>query len=88
LCRAVATKKMTSAPAAKYIVKQKKERLRANGERKPTNGSKPKVTAKTKPKPKPKKEVLAKKDDEKGVGAAITPEKLEEVGSSTAMRRR
>ncbi|KAJ8425599.1 hypothetical protein Cgig2_008577 [Carnegiea gigantea] len=42
--------------------------------KKPLDGSKPKVTPKTKPEPKAKKEVLAEKDDEKHVGATITPE--------------
>ncbi|KAJ8429341.1 hypothetical protein Cgig2_002962 [Carnegiea gigantea] len=52
---------------------------KANGEYKATDGSKPKVTPKTKPKPHAKKVVLAEKDYEKH---------LEEVDRSAAMRKR
>ncbi|KAJ8426636.1 hypothetical protein Cgig2_020572 [Carnegiea gigantea] len=80
--------KMTSSTAAKHAVKYKNESLRADSEQKATDGSKPKLTAKTRPEPKVNKEVLAEKDDEKHVGAAITPEKSKEIGPSASMRKR
>ena len=79
---------MTSAPATKQTIEQKKESPTTDSEQKITNGSKLKVTAKIKPNPKVNKEFLAEKDDEKSVGVAITLEKLEEVGPSAAMRKR
>ena len=39
------------------------------------------------PKLKANKEVLAEKDDEKHIGATITPEKSERVGPSAVMRK-
>ncbi|KAJ8445777.1 LOW QUALITY PROTEIN: hypothetical protein Cgig2_000957 [Carnegiea gigantea] len=63
--------KITSALASEYAVEQRKKVL---GLMKATDGRKSKVIPKTKPEPKAKKEVLAEKDDETCVGAAITPE--------------
>ena len=80
-------KQMTSSLATKKVVEQKKERLRADSEQKATDGSKPKVTKKTKPKPKAKKKVLVEKDDEKYVGATIPSKKLEEVRPLAVMRK-
>ena len=79
---------MTSGPATKHAVEYKNAGLRADSEQKATNGSKPKLTAKTSLESKVTKEVLAEKIVEKHVGAAITPEKSEEVGPSALIRKR
>ncbi|KAJ8433431.1 hypothetical protein Cgig2_024767 [Carnegiea gigantea] len=62
-------------PATKHALEQKKESLRANGEQKATDCSKPKLTAKTRPEPKANKEISVEKDTEKRVGATTTPKK-------------
>ena len=69
--------KMTIEPAGKQAVEQKKGSPRTDGDQQATHSSKPKLT----------KEVLPEKDDEKRVGAARTLEKLEEVGSSDALKK-
>ncbi|KAJ8433425.1 hypothetical protein Cgig2_024761 [Carnegiea gigantea] len=80
--------KMTSAPAAKHTVKQKKESLRADGEQKAIDGSNAKLIAKTRLKPEANEEILAKKDNKKHVGASTTPKKSEKVDPSAIMRKR
>ena len=62
--------KMTISPIVRQLVEQKKGSPRAYDEQQAPDSSKPKLT----------KEVLPKKDHEKRVGAARTPEKSEEVG--------
>jgi len=69
--------KMTIAPTVRQPVEQKKESATAYGEQEATDSMKPLLA----------KEVVPKKHDEKRLGAASTPKKLEEVGPSDALKK-
>ncbi|KAJ8425638.1 hypothetical protein Cgig2_024293 [Carnegiea gigantea] len=66
-------KKLTRLP-----LKRKKRSPNTDDDQHAIDSCKPKLT----------KEVLPEKDDEKRVGVARTPERLEEVGSTDALRKR
>ena len=76
-----------SAPAAKQIVEQKRESVRAECQQKATYGHKPEVLPKMKAKHKAKNEVEPEKGGEKVVTFVITPAKVEQVGSSVGIRK-
>ncbi|KAJ8426181.1 hypothetical protein Cgig2_017109 [Carnegiea gigantea] len=69
---------MTIAPITRQPVEVMKGTPNASGEQEATNSKKLKLT----------KEVLPEKHDEKCLGATKTPEKLEEVEPSDALKKR